>query len=49
MNDTQILNKLMEMFETNTNVHWYWSETTPADEFEAMMDFVNTSREVYNE
>ena len=42
MNDTQILNSILEILNTNTSADWV--DNDPAEEFNAMAQFITTER-----
>lgn len=42
MNDTQILNRILEILDTNVDVDWVDSD--PAEEFNAMAQFITAER-----
>lgn len=42
MDDTQILNGILEMLDANTNADWLAND--PAEEFNAMAQFIITER-----
>jgi len=42
MSDTQILNRILKMLDTNTATDW--SDNDPAEEFNMMAQFIRTER-----
>mgnify|MGYP003653719626 FL=1 len=42
MNDTQILNSILEILDTNANADWV--ENDPVEEFNAMAQFITAER-----
>ena len=42
MSDTQILNRILKMLDTNTTIDW--SDNDPAEEFNMMAQFIRTER-----
>ena len=42
MNDTQILNSILEILDTNANADWV--ENDPVEEFNAMTQFITAER-----
>ena len=42
MNDTQILNRILEILDANTGADW--AENDPVEEFNVMAQFIRTER-----